>query len=505
MEFDLSPEEAFLVSRIDGRTPVRNLVSTTGLEQKEALNLLNSLVQKGLVSEPDQEVEDEPEDEETAPGSTSVSSSIPPFMIKTVDQARKFYEGAMGEQKKRNHNAARINLLLAIQYDPDMELYRDALKELDRSTQATVDSPVNESGMGLSGREDVLPRGTTIADFEIKRAIGEGGMGIIYLGVHPLIGKRVAIKVIGKELAENPKASSRFIMEARSVNEIGHHNIVDIISIGKLDDGRTYLIMEYLEGLSLRELMDRAGPLSPPKVLPLFQQICSAMEAIHNKGFVHRDLKPPNIFILQRPPHPYVKVLDFGLAKLWLKPARGRKVTEVTEVGSLLGTPAYMSPEQCRGKKVDFRTDIYSMGVVLYELITGQHPFPKAKSSLELISCHSLEVPRPPSELVDISDALERVISRAMDKAPDRRFPSAAGMLEGLLLVIPEATEWKSHLDFHESASDASGPLALPPEYLNVSVDEEDDREERDTDKFNPVDSEGGPSKVSDGVATEGR
>ena len=325
--------------------------------------------------------------------------------------------------------------------------------------------------------EEVIPPGTMIGDYRVEETIAEGGMGLIYAGVHPVISKRVAVKVISKQFAENPKAVSRFIMEARSVNQIGHHNIVDIFSIGELEDGRTYLIMELLEGLSLHDLLMKAKSLPPGKVLPIYEQLCDTMEVIHRKGFVHRDLKPPNIFVLERPPHPFVKILDFGLAKLW-----SNRTSKVTEVGMVLGTPEYMSPEQCRGKELDFRTDIYSLGVMLYELTTGEQPF-SDPSPFEVLTCHLTQEPRRPSDLVTMSPSLEWVILKAMAKDPSLRFSSAEEMLEHLRLAIPQRLVWQNYLDFHDvpPAPDGplsptlTGPLVLPPEELDIFVPEEED------------------------------
>jgi len=324
--------------------------------------------------------------------------------------------------------------------------------------------------------DEVIAPGTMIGEYRVEETLAEGGMGLVYSGVHPVISKRVAIKVISKQFAENPKAVSRFIMEARSVNQIGHHNIVDIFSIGETEDGRTYLIMELLEGLSLHDLLMQAKSLPPGKVLPIYEQLLDTMEVIHRKGFLHRDLKPPNIFVLKRPPHPFVKILDFGLAKLW-----SQRTSKVTEVGMVLGTPEYMSPEQCRGKELDFRTDIYSLGVMLYELTTGEQPFTDP-SPFEVLTCHLTHEPRRPSDLIPMSPSLEWVILKAMAKDPSQRFSSAEEMLEHLRLAIPHRLTWQSATDFHDVPPMpdplipvATGPLVLPPEELDIFVPEEED------------------------------
>ena len=347
--------------------------------------------------------------------------------------------------------------------------------------------------------DEVIAPGTMIGDYRVEETLAEGGMGLIYSGVHPVISKRVAVKVISKQFAANPKAVSRFIMEARSVNQIGHHNIVDIFSIGELPDKRTFLIMELLEGLSLHDLLMKAKSLPPGKVLPIYEQLCDTMEVIHRKGFVHRDLKPPNIFVLERPPHPFVKILDFGLAKLW-----SQRTSKVTEVGMVLGTPEYMSPEQCRGKEIDFRTDIYSLGVMLYELTTGEQPF-SDPSPFEVLTCHLTQEPRRPSDLIPMSSSLEWVILKAMAKDPGQRFSSAEEMLEHLRLAIPQRLTWQSHLDFHDVpplpndplSPTYTGPLVLPPEELDIFVPEGEDYGQVVPSSFEFVDDEV-DTKVSD-------
>ena len=323
--------------------------------------------------------------------------------------------------------------------------------------------------MTVSSAEYIDP-GTMIGDYRVEEVLAEGGMGLIYAGIHPLISKRVAIKVISKQFAEVPKAVSRFVMEARSVNEIGHHNIVDIFSIGDLPDGRTYLIMELLDGLTLHDLLMEAETLPAGKVLPIYEQLCSTLEMIHQKGFAHRDLKPPNIFVLHRPPHPFVKILDFGLAKLW-----SDRTSENTDVGMVLGTPEYMSPEQCRGEEIDFHTDIYSLGVMLFELLTGVQPFTDP-SPLQVLTLHMTAPVPTPSRLAPMSTSLEWVILKAMHKDPAKRFTSAAEMLDHLRLAVPDRLTWNDSRDFHvepdsaERFPDEKSPIALPPDALQVTV-----------------------------------
>jgi len=307
------------------------------------------------------------------------------------------------------------------------------------------------------GKEVDVTAGMIIGDFRVEHLIGEGGMGKIYAAIHPVISKRVAIKVLNRRYAQDPKAIARFVLEARSVNEVGHHNIVDIFSIGELDDGRNYFIMEHLDGLGLDEILDRVGRLSPGQVLPVFEQLCDALEAAHAKGFVHRDLKPANIIVLRRPPYPFIKILDFGLAKL-----RGSATGFETKVGTVLGTPEYMAPEQCRGDPVDERTDVYALGVLLYELITGRKPFFNP-SPFKILVLQQGEPPRPPSQLVPISPELERVILTALQKEAGKRFPSARTLLDELRRAVPSPQPWVVDVTTSRSVPLATGQRSAAP------------------------------------------
>jgi len=295
--------------------------------------------------------------------------------------------------------------------------------------------------LDLSEEADVaVTPGMMVGEYMVERTIAEGGMGAIYAGIHPVISKRVAIKVIAKRYAADPKAVARFVLEARSVNQIGHHNIVDIFSIGELDDRRNYLVMELLDGLALSQILLKAKRLKPGEVLPVYEQLCDALDAAHKKGFIHRDLKPDNIIVLRRPPRPFIKILDFGLAKL-----RGALVSNNTEVGTVLGTPEYMAPEQCRGAPVDARTDIYALGVMLFELVTGQKPFTDP-SPLRILTMHQHQAPTPPSKLAPIGKRLELVILRAMAKDPATRYASTMELVDDLRRAVPEALPWSAEL-----------------------------------------------------------
>ena len=216
-----------------------------------------------------------------------------------------------------------------------------------------------------------LENGTDVGGYIVDGELGRGGMGIVYSATHPVIGKRVAVKVLKPSLSENPAAVDRFVNEARAVNQIGHPNIVDIFGFGALPDGRSYYLMDLLVGESLRARLKR-GALHVREAAQVIDEVASALEAAHGKGFIHRDLKPDNVFLVAHPGRIDVKLLDFGLAKLM--PTAGTRAFR-TATGAQLGTPDYMSPEQLRGADaVDPRTDIYSLGVTALEMLTGRRP-----------------------------------------------------------------------------------------------------------------------------------
>jgi serine/threonine-protein kinase len=307
--------------------------------------------------------------------------------------------------------------------------------------------------------------GMMVGEYMVERTIAEGGMGAIYAGIHPVISKRVAIKVISKRYAQDPKAVARFVLEARSVNQIGHHNIVDIFSIGELDDRRNYLVMELLDGMAMNQVLQRVKRLRPGEVLSVYEQLCDALDAAHKKGFIHRDLKPDNVIVLRRPPRPFIKILDFGLAKL-----RGAALSHNTEVGTVLGTPEYMAPEQCRGSHVDARTDIYALGVMLYELLAGQKPFTDP-SPLRILAMQQHAQPTPLGRLVQISSKLEAVVSRAMDKDPTARYPSTKELIQDLRVAIPEPMPWTAEMvSWGDGQSGSSAAVTEPPQAKQPSL-----------------------------------
>jgi serine/threonine-protein kinase len=266
------------------------------------------------------------------------------------------------------------------------------------------------------GDGERLPDGSEIEGYVVDAVIGKGGMGVVYSATHKVIGKRCAIKVLRSEVSSNQDTVQRFIQEARAVNQIGHPNIVDIFDFGRLPDGRCYHLMDLLVGESLRRRL-RRGPLHASEAAAVLEGVTAALIAVHDKGFIHRDLKPDNIFLstatqTEGATSPgEVKLLDFGLAKLM--PEAG-VAAFTTKTGVMLGTPEYMSPEQARAQRIDYRTDIYALGVVMFEILTGHRPFPSGPDAFTTLQYHAEEpppslaamLPELPAEMVQLVDAM---------------------------------------------------------------------------------------------------
>ena len=267
--------------------------------------------------------------------------------------------------------------------------------------------------------------GSLIGEYRVTEQIGEGGMGIVYAATHPIIGKQVAIKVLKAHVAGERNVVMRFVREARSVNQICHPNIIDVFGFGQLDNGRHYFIMEYLQGETLEDKLERNARLSLEESLPLFRQVADAVDAAHRRQVVHRDLKPENIFLMDKGNgDPTVKVLDFGIAKL------GEQGVHRTQAGLIMGTPLFMSPEQCRGETVDSRTDIYAFGVTVYRALTGRYPI-EGESVSSIIFHQVASVPIPPSAL-GAPPELDEAIAAALDKDPSKRYGTLGAVVDAL-------------------------------------------------------------------------
>jgi tRNA A-37 threonylcarbamoyl transferase component Bud32 len=265
--------------------------------------------------------------------------------------------------------------------------------------------------------------------YRIEEKIGEGGMGQIYMARHVTLKKRYAVKMLNAEFSKNQEAVERFRREATTAGELDHPNIINVTDIDYTDDGRAYIVMEYLEGRELREDLTRTPILPADRLVRLFTQVCRALDAAHSRGIVHRDLKPENIFVIDLPDQPdTVKLLDFGISKI-----KTAGATNLTQTGMVIGTPHYMAPEQARGDRdIDHRADIYALGAILYEACTGHVPA-TGETATAILMKILLELPVPPRQLNPaLSPELEAVIQRAMQKDPSYRFQSCNEMAEAI-------------------------------------------------------------------------
>lgn len=318
-------------------------------------------------------------------------------------------------------------------------------------------------GHALVRTDDPL-LGAMVGRYRLARVLGEGGMGRVYLGVQPEIGSRVAIKMLTASAAEYPELLERFFAEAHAVNQIRHENIVSIIDHDRLPDGRPYLVMEYVDGGTLRAYV-RAGVTRIDAVVRILIDVLLALEAAHAVGIIHRDLKLENIVITASG---RAKVLDFGIAKL--ATTSSSRPGPRTQTGVLLGTPDYMAPEQILGGAVDARTDIYAAGVVLFEAITGRRLFQES-SDFAIMRAHVDAAPPSPRALrPDMPHTLEHVIFQAIAKQPDDRFQSAIAMSRALRHVASElgGDQWRTF--------SSEMPRQTPSRPIEVAAATRDDR-----------------------------
>lgn len=305
------------------------------------------------------------------------------------------------------------------------------------SSFSPSDPPVGSSVSALRapGVGDQLGR------YRLEALIGEGAVGSVFRAVHVDLGLRVALKVLNPDLREVGDVLPRFFNEARAVNRVRHPNLVEISDLGGESSETPFLVMELLEGCSLTEDIQARAPMDPERVVFLADQVCAALDAVHGVDIVHRDLKSDNVFLVGDPERPQVKLLDFGVSKFL---AAGEAA--LTQPGELMGTPQIMAPEQIRGRSVDRRVDVYAVGILLFEMLTRQHPY-ETLDMVEMLQAQMhMEPPRPSDRLKGeaadrLPPALDALVVECLAKDPDARVPDMATLRRRLFTALSGSSD----------------------------------------------------------------
>ncbi len=271
-----------------------------------------------------------------------------------------------------------------------------------------------------------------VGDYRLLESLGLGGMGEVYRAVHSRSKLHCAVKLIRREHAGNPHTLTRFEREVESTARLAHPNVVAILDSGRTADGTPFLVMEYLPGLTLGELIERHGPLPAARVIHLLRPACAALRPTHDAGIIHRDIKPANFVVTG---NDHLKLLDFGLARTT------RGTTSLQEPAAISGTPLYMSPEQARGQELDARSDLYSLGAVAYALLTGRPPF-VGSNPIDVLIAHARDEVAPPSQCADVPADVEAIVLRCLAKSPGDRFADIAE-LEAALNECSDSDGWR--------------------------------------------------------------
>lgn len=317
-------------------------------------------------------------------------------------------------------------------------------------------------------KSQLLQPGNMLGPYRIVEVIATGGMGTVYCAEHVRLGRIVALKVLNNEYGDERELLSRFVTEARSVNKIDHENILEITDfVDDRSSGLHYIVMEYLKGEDLAELLEREAHMSPTRSVAIARQIASALNAAHLEGIIHRDIKPDNVYIVNRADgSDFVKILDFGVAKMM----EGRDLepfglsTHMTIPGTALGTPNYMSPEQAGGKPVDHRADIYALGCILYEMLTGRLPF-EGDSAAEIIGKKITGTLKKPSAYRDLDDiipwSLEDLVLKCLEKDIEDRPKSMEEVQDELVAIGDAMAREKGTVGASKASSSSTKVVAL--------------------------------------------
>ena len=312
--------------------------------------------------------------------------------------------------------------------------------------------------------------GKTFADrYIIESVLGLGGMSVVYKAKHKLMDRTVAIKMMHNVLKQDVTALERFKLEAQAASSLSHQNVITVYDFGVTPDGEPFFVMDCLEGESLKDLIERKGRIAYDRALSIFKQICEGLEAAHKRGIVHRDLKPANVIVTKQDDgSEHVRLVDFGIAKMLKQD--GRQQQQLTKTGEVFGSPIYMSPEQCLGKDIDARSDIYALGCLMYETLSGEPPF-LGNGFLETMNMHVGDKAKPLTEVVpdaNLPTELVEVINRCMEKDPAARYQNV-GEVRDTLVYITTALLGSSRTHI-SSISAARPPVAQPAKKVPVAT-----------------------------------
>ena len=321
-------------------------------------------------------------------------------------------------------------------------------------------------GIALETTGDSLIGFVLSGKYRIDERLNEGGMGTVYRGTHVLMDKTVAIKVLRPSLAADEKIVARFSREARAASRISHPNALSVTDFGEDENGTVFLVMEYLSGRTLKKVIQEEGPLPLPRVVDITRQIADALNAAHQQGIIHRDLKSDNIMLLDTMTGDHAKVLDFGIAKI-NEPDGNRDSGSLTAPNLVIGTPQYMSPEQCsQDSEIDSRSDIYSLGVILYEMLVGHVPFSAESPTMVMLKHLQEPVPSVLDERNDLPASIDRVIARAMAKLPANRYQNVAELIEDL--TIASGTAQFAPVPVQPLVNTSAPPIVDEPDEVTV-------------------------------------
>ncbi len=289
-------------------------------------------------------------------------------------------------------------------------------------------------GVALEKTDDSLLGQTLAGKYRIDERLSEGGMGTVYRGTHVLMDKTVAVKVLRPSLAADEKIVARFSREARAASKISHPHALSVTDFGEDENGTVFLVMEYVDGRTLKDIIRQEGPMPLTRVVEIIKQVGSALDAAHAQGVVHRDLKSDNIMLLNTMNADYAQVLDFGIAKI--KERDGEYDPGLTAPDLVIGTPQYMSPEQCsQAPGIDARSDIYSLGVIIYEMLVGHVPFTGGSPTEIMVKQMQQPAPSILNERSDVPPAVAQVVARALEKSPHDRYASACELIDDLTIA----------------------------------------------------------------------